>query len=335
MSLRAVPCLLAAVAVYGTSCGPWQRLFPPNASEQTSAPQQDFTPPPLGDPDLLSMLPHDCDDHRAPWTVMDEAFDIALSLVDEIQPSDASASYDVPANPRNDASTEAWTRIERALIVAEVDATPSPPAANVSVEQQLLATSQRQVPPGYLHLRVVNTGESHQIQLYGVDGRMRSRGIIEAAVALRDSRSDRIRTIHPRTLAMLYMVGQHYDSTLTVVSGYRVRGVNATEGSRHGSGEAVDFMISGVGTLTLARFLDTHFENVGVGYYPTSSFVHLDRRDRSYYWIDRSGPGQRSRVRTRSAYQTSSRAPDITLRSVHLTEEELYQVPPQWRDAGY
>jgi uncharacterized protein YcbK (DUF882 family) len=266
---------------------------------------------------------------------MDQAFDAAISFVDEIQPSDAGESYEVPANPRNDASTEAWTRVERALVVAEVDAAPSPAAANVSVERQLLATTERQVAPGYLNLRVVNTGESHQIQLYGIDGRMRSRGVIEAAIALRDARSDRIRTIHPRTLAMLYMVGQYYDETLTVVSGYRVRGVNATDGSRHGSGEAVDFLISGIGTLSLARFLDTHFEDVGVGYYPTSSFVHLDRRDRSYYWIDRSGPGQRSRVRTRSAYQDASRAPDTTLRSVHITEEELYQIPPTWREAGY
>jgi hypothetical protein len=32
-----------------------------------------------------------------------------------------------------------------------------------------------------------------------------------------------------------------------------------------------------------------------VGYYPNSSFIHLDvRKDRSAFWIDYSGPGERS-----------------------------------------
>lgn len=31
---------------------------------------------------------------------------------------------------------------------------------------------------------------------------------------------------------------------------------------------------------------------MGVGYYPRSTFVHLDVRDRSAYWVDRSRPGQ-------------------------------------------
>jgi len=34
---------------------------------------------------------------------------------------------------------------------------------------------------------------------------------------------------------------------------------------------------------------------VGVGYYPNSSFVHLDVRDVPTYWIDYSGPGQAPR----------------------------------------
>jgi hypothetical protein len=39
--------------------------------------------------------------------------------------------------------------------------------------------------------------------------------------------------------------------------------------------------------------LRSRFKNVGVGYYPNSSFVHLDvRRGSSAFWIDYSGPGQ-------------------------------------------
>jgi hypothetical protein len=85
----------------------------------------------------------------------------------------------------------------------------------------------------------------------------------------------------------------------------------------------------------LARWLDNTFADVGVGYYPRSGFVHLDRRDRSFYWIDNSGPGQRSRTRSRSAWEPAQEQADTTLRSVHVTEEELYQLPPRWREYGY
>ena len=35
----------------------------------------------------------------------------------------------------------------------------------------------------------------------------------------------------------------------------------------------------------------------GVGVYPTSGFVHVDVRDRSWFWIDKSGPGRKNRAR--------------------------------------
>jgi hypothetical protein len=41
----------------------------------------------------------------------------------------------------------------------------------------------------------------------------------------------------------------------------------------------------------LRDFLRTQ-ARVGVGYYPNSSFVHLDVRKQSAYWVDHAGPGQ-------------------------------------------
>ena len=35
----------------------------------------------------------------------------------------------------------------------------------------------------------------------------------------------------------------------------------------------------------------------GVGIYPVSGFVHVDVRDRSWFWVDSSGPGRRNRTR--------------------------------------
>ena len=48
-------------------------------------------------------------------------------------------------------------------------------------------------------------------------------------------------------------------------------------------------------TTELRDYLRKTFDKVGVGYYPNSTFVHLDvRKDRSAFWIDYSGPGERA-----------------------------------------
>jgi hypothetical protein len=60
-------------------------------------------------------------------------------------------------------------------------------------------------------------------------------------------------------------------------------------------GLACDFRVEGVKTAELRDYLRRTFDKVGVGYYPNSTFVHLDvRKDRSAFWIDYSGPGERA-----------------------------------------
>jgi hypothetical protein len=60
-------------------------------------------------------------------------------------------------------------------------------------------------------------------------------------------------------------------------------------------GLACDFRVEGVKDTELRDYLRRTFDKVGVGYYPNSSFVHLDvRKDRSAFWIDYSGPGDRA-----------------------------------------
>lgn len=230
-------------------------------------------------------------------------------------------------NVDTDALTEAWLRVDEAHVLARLAATPSPEPVPVPVHVQREA-AEGEIGPGELHLHVPGTGEFHRVRVFDNGGRMRAEAVREISWALRDRRSDRARTIEPRLITMLYLVGQYYDAQLEVVSGYRIRGVNASAGSRHGSAHACDFRIRGVGTRTLTRHVDGQFAEVGVGYYPTSSFVHLDVRDPSYYWIDRSAPGQRSRTRTRDPRSRGERSADVTLRSPHVTEAELYIPPP-------
>ena len=102
--------------------------------------------------------------------------------------------------------------------------------------------------------------------------------------------------MNPRLVRVLYQVGRHYPGRrVEVVSGYRHPSVAKNPRSPHMQGLACDFRISGIRNQDLRDYLRRSFEKVGVGYYPNSSFVHLDmRKDHSAFWIDYSGPGERA-----------------------------------------
>lgn len=99
--------------------------------------------------------------------------------------------------------------------------------------------------------------------------------------------------IHPRLLEVVYRAVLHFEVPYVhIISAYR----NTRLSSRHAQGRAVDLVLPGVSDRGLAKYLRRQ-GFVGVGLYPVSGFVHLDVRERSYFWIDRSGPGRRGRPR--------------------------------------
>jgi len=102
--------------------------------------------------------------------------------------------------------------------------------------------------------------------------------------------------MNPRLVRLLYQAGRHWPGKrLDVVSGYRSPSVAKNPRSPHMKGLAVDFHVEGVPNTALRDYLRGAMKKVGVGYYPNSSFVHLDvRKDRSAFWIDYSGPGERA-----------------------------------------
>jgi hypothetical protein len=102
--------------------------------------------------------------------------------------------------------------------------------------------------------------------------------------------------MNPRLMKLLYQTGRHWPGKrLEVVSGYRSPKVAKNPRSPHMKGLACDFRVEGVTTTELRDYLRQHFEKVGVGYYPNSTFVHLDvRKEKSAFWIDYSGPGERA-----------------------------------------
>jgi LysM repeat protein len=79
---------------------------------------------------------------------------------------------------------------------------------------------------------------------------------------------------------------------LRVVSGYRT--TSYFRDSRHRTSEAVDFSVVGVPNSAVRDYLVT-LGQVGVGYYPNSTFLHLDVRKARTYWVDYAGPGEAPR----------------------------------------
>jgi LysM repeat protein len=100
--------------------------------------------------------------------------------------------------------------------------------------------------------------------------------------------------MNERLLTLLAQVSDHFGSRpLRVVSGYRT--TSWVEESKHPLGRACDFVVLGVPNTVLRDYLRT-LDNVGVGYYPNSTFVHLDVRERNTYWVDYAGPGEPPRL---------------------------------------
>ena len=104
----------------------------------------------------------------------------------------------------------------------------------------------------------------------------------------------RYRMLHPRLVALLKRVSDHFPGeTIEVISGYRAprrRG----HLSKHNVGQAMDFRVSNVSNKELYQYIKT-LPKTGTGYYPNSVFVHLDVRDKSYTWTDLSKPGEAAR----------------------------------------
>lgn len=101
--------------------------------------------------------------------------------------------------------------------------------------------------------------------------------------------SEEVRLLHPGLVERLQRVAEHFPHrTFEIVSGHRP---DARVTSRHHHARALDFRVQGVSRERLRDFLRT-FPKTGVGYYPNSTFVHMDVRDDKGYWVDRSGPGE-------------------------------------------
>jgi LysM repeat protein len=138
-----------------------------------------------------------------------------------------------------------------------------------------------------------------------------------------------------RLLQLLARVSDEFGGrSVRLVSGWR--NTSFSRESRHKRGRAMDFSIPGVPNEALRDYLHT-LENVGVGYYPNSTFVHLDTRDLSTYWTDYSGPGQPPRYRPREAEASADNevADPDTNTSADAKDSDAEQAKPEPAEATH
>lgn len=142
----------------------------------------------------------------------------------------------------------------------------------------------------------VSTDEERTVRFFDGRGRPRESARDDFDYLMRSVGSGSRRRIHVDLLRMLQVVADHWPGRrILIYSGYRpYRRSQYTPQSKHNVGRAIDFRVEGVSNAELRDFC-RRFPRAGVGYYPNSSFVHLDTREERGYWVDYSGPGEAPR----------------------------------------
>ncbi|HRH00167.1 MAG TPA: DUF882 domain-containing protein [Polyangiaceae bacterium] len=131
------------------------------------------------------------------------------------------------------------------------------------------------------------------------------------AEAEKDVLPPQIKRVDPGLAERLDLIATHFQKPgrpvrVSVVSGYRP----ASAGSQHAHGRAMDIRVEGVENEELVAFCKS-IPDTGCGYYPNSSFVHVDVRDPGaghVSWIDASGPGETPRYVTEWPLKTAKPA---------------------------
>jgi uncharacterized protein YcbK (DUF882 family) len=173
-----------------------------------------------------------------------------------------------------------------------------------------------------LHVTAVRTHSEATVRLYRADGSFDEDAALAFDLVAAAATADALPPpMSRRLLRLVVKAAAHFHATeITLVSTFRD---SARKGSRHRTGEAVDFIFPGVTAAKLAAHL-RGYARVGVGVYTNSrtQFVHLDVRDQSYHWVDASPPGRvwrespltdRGALARDAAYRPEEDLPEIAL----------------------
>jgi uncharacterized protein YcbK (DUF882 family) len=146
--------------------------------------------------------------------------------------------------------------------------------------------------PGVVHATRLATNEDFVIRVSSRHGHASPTALASVEKMMR-SVGGLTHPPDPRLMDLMGAVSNHFGSRrIEVISGFRPYSpTQYTPHSNHNIGHALDFRVVGVPNEVLRDYCRT-LRNVGVGYYPNSTFVHLDVRSSSAFWIDFSRPGE-------------------------------------------
>jgi uncharacterized protein YcbK (DUF882 family) len=146
--------------------------------------------------------------------------------------------------------------------------------------------------PDIVHVTRLASGEDYTLHVNARRGKI-SPTVAKTAEEMMRSMGGLSHPIEPRLIHLLAAVSNHFGSRkVEIISGFRpFSPLQHTAHSNHNIGKAVDFRVLGVPNEIVRDYCRT-LRDVGCGYYPNSTFVHLDVRDKSTFWIDYSRPGE-------------------------------------------
>lgn len=139
--------------------------------------------------------------------------------------------------------------------------------------------------PRILRINNLNTGESLKVEFFNGKGYNHGE-LVRLNHLFRDYRANKVKSIDPHLFDQLYrlQVLLGTNKPVQLISGYRSVNTNAelrehsrgvAKHSYHTLGKAVDFHIEGI-QLSNIRKAALKMGAGGVGYYPSSNFVHID-----------------------------------------------------------
>jgi uncharacterized protein YcbK (DUF882 family) len=146
--------------------------------------------------------------------------------------------------------------------------------------------------PHVVHVGRAATSEVAHIRVRDARGNV-PLAALKAFERMMRSPSGRAHPIDRRLVAVLGLVSNHFGSRrIEIVSGFRPHpNGRRSPHSKHNLGKAIDVRVVGVPNEALRDFCRT-LARVGCGYYPNSTFVHIDVREREAFWVDSSRPGE-------------------------------------------
>ncbi|SQK93735.1 Bacterial protein of uncharacterised function (DUF882) [Haemophilus influenzae] len=140
--------------------------------------------------------------------------------------------------------------------------------------------------PRILTFRNINTGERLSGEFSLAKG-FSTAMLKKLDYLMRDKRTNQVHKMDPNLFHKFYNIQTNLglrNAEIEVICGYRSAATNAmrrrqsrgvAKNSYHIKGKAIDFRIAGVPLIKVKSSAES-LRNGGVGYYPTSNFIHVD-----------------------------------------------------------